>query len=198
MKGDAYRATRHIVLAWLVGKVRLTVELPPHRVKRLLAILDSITPDQKRVPVEKWHQLLGELRGMLIGIPVAKVKDSLASCKQHSGTRLITVSVSRSMSMPSATFDGSLKTSRAAQLASPRSYPRTLPLSVPLTLLELVWEECGIRNPGRRRGHRTTNYMTSCSYSQTRTRLRCLVPLPLIPPPSGSYHRNGACSSRLD
>jgi hypothetical protein len=39
---------------------------------RLLAILDSIAPDQKRVQVAKWHQLLGELHSIRIGIPGAK------------------------------------------------------------------------------------------------------------------------------
>jgi hypothetical protein len=71
-KGDAYWATRHIILGWLIDTVRLTIELPPHRVERLLAILASIAPDQKRIQVEKWHQLLGELRSMLLGIPGAK------------------------------------------------------------------------------------------------------------------------------
>jgi hypothetical protein len=49
LKGDAYWATRHIVLWWLVDTVRLTIGLPPHRVERLLALPASITPTQKRI-----------------------------------------------------------------------------------------------------------------------------------------------------
>jgi hypothetical protein len=71
-KGDACWSTRHIILGWLVDTVRLTIELPPHRVERLLAILASIAPTQKRIQVVKWHKLLGELRSMLLGLPGAK------------------------------------------------------------------------------------------------------------------------------
>jgi hypothetical protein len=52
--------------------VRLTIELPPHRVARLLELLASIAPTQKRIRVVQWHQLLGELRSMLLGIPGAQ------------------------------------------------------------------------------------------------------------------------------
>jgi hypothetical protein len=72
LKGDAFWATRHIILGWLVDTVRLTIELPPHRVARLLEILASIAPNQKRIRVTQWHQLLGELRSMLLGIPGAQ------------------------------------------------------------------------------------------------------------------------------
>jgi hypothetical protein len=69
----------------------------------------------------------------------AMVASSLVSRKQHSGTRLITMSVSRPLFMPSPmTLGGSINTLRAAQLASQGSYAKTLPLSVPLTLPELV------------------------------------------------------------
>jgi hypothetical protein len=52
-KGDACRATHHIVLSWLVDTVRLTIELPSHRVERLLTILDSsreVVPAPWRAP----------------------------------------------------------------------------------------------------------------------------------------------------
>jgi hypothetical protein len=64
LKGDACEATLHIVLGWLVDTVRLTIKVPPHRVERLLAILASIEPTQKRIQVVKWHQVMGELLGI--------------------------------------------------------------------------------------------------------------------------------------
>ena len=72
LKGDGYWATRHIILGWLIDTVRMTIELPPHRVERLLAILASIAPNQKRIQLSLWHQVLGELRSMLLGLPGAK------------------------------------------------------------------------------------------------------------------------------
>jgi hypothetical protein len=52
--------------------VRLAIENLPHPVERLLAILASNEPTQKRIQDVKWHQLLGKLRGILLGIPGAK------------------------------------------------------------------------------------------------------------------------------
>ena len=57
-----------IVLGWLIDTVRRTIELPPYRYARLLAILDSITPNQATTS-RQWQQLLGELRSMLQAIP---------------------------------------------------------------------------------------------------------------------------------
>jgi hypothetical protein len=64
-KGHACWATRHIILGW-------PIELPPHRVARLHAILDSISLTQKRVQVGKWHQLLGDVACWLASsVPMA-------------------------------------------------------------------------------------------------------------------------------
>jgi hypothetical protein len=57
------------VLGWLIDTVRQTIELPPHRVDRFLEILASVPPDQKCIALTKWHQLLGELRSMALGLP---------------------------------------------------------------------------------------------------------------------------------
>jgi hypothetical protein len=47
----------------------MTVELPQHRIDRLFELLDSITPTQRRVSVNKWEKLLGGLRSMVLAIP---------------------------------------------------------------------------------------------------------------------------------
>jgi hypothetical protein len=44
-------------------------QLAAHRLERLHALLDLISPPQKRVSVKKWHQLLGELRSMSPALP---------------------------------------------------------------------------------------------------------------------------------
>jgi hypothetical protein len=70
--GDAYWATRKMLLGWIIDTLRLTLELPLHRKERLLAILDEILPTQRRVSVKKWQQVLGELRSMAIALPGSK------------------------------------------------------------------------------------------------------------------------------
>jgi hypothetical protein len=44
-KGDAAWATRKIVLGWIIDTVRLTIELPAHRLTRLFDLLHSIPPN---------------------------------------------------------------------------------------------------------------------------------------------------------
>jgi hypothetical protein len=60
------------MLGWLIDTVQSTIALPKHRLDRLFAILDSIMPEQHRVSVQKWQQILGELRAMAIAIPGAR------------------------------------------------------------------------------------------------------------------------------
>jgi hypothetical protein len=71
-KGDARRSTTKQMLGWLINTVESTITLPPHRLERLFAILDSVPPEQHRVSVRKWQQMLGELRAMAIAIPGAR------------------------------------------------------------------------------------------------------------------------------
>ena len=68
-KGDAYWATRKIVLGWLIDTLSRTIELPRHRVDRLREILDSISVSQTTVSRRKWQQVLGELRSMALALP---------------------------------------------------------------------------------------------------------------------------------
>jgi hypothetical protein len=62
LKGDATCSTRKHILGWVVDTIKMTVELPPHRVERLFELLDSVSPRQRRASANKWGKLLGELR----------------------------------------------------------------------------------------------------------------------------------------
>ena len=68
LKGDAYLCTRKILLGWIIDCLRGTLELPPHRIARLLEIFASLKGKDKVTP-KAWHKVLGELRSMSIGIP---------------------------------------------------------------------------------------------------------------------------------
>ncbi|KAI2503277.1 adenylate kinase [Fragilaria crotonensis] len=64
LKGDAFWSTWKRILGWDIDTVSETLHLPPHRVARLQEILSWLRPPTKRLPVKRWHQLLGELRSM--------------------------------------------------------------------------------------------------------------------------------------
>jgi hypothetical protein len=68
-QGDAFWETRKLTLGWIINTIRMTLELPPHRKERLLAILGEIPSTQTRISVEKWQQILGEFRSMAIAVP---------------------------------------------------------------------------------------------------------------------------------
>jgi hypothetical protein len=53
LKGDATWSTRKTSLGWTVDTVRMTVELPQHRIDRLFELLDSIAPAQRHSSVKK-------------------------------------------------------------------------------------------------------------------------------------------------
>jgi hypothetical protein len=60
LQGDACWTTRKVILGWIIDTLKMTIELPQHRVDRLAEILESIPRTQKRVSVQKWQQVLGE------------------------------------------------------------------------------------------------------------------------------------------
>jgi hypothetical protein len=68
-KGDAYWATCKVVLGWLLDTIKMTIELPPHRLEHFHKVLDSLPRSNKRIALKKWHQVLGELRSMSLTIP---------------------------------------------------------------------------------------------------------------------------------
>jgi hypothetical protein len=71
-KGDAYWSTRKVILGWVVDTVQRTIELPPHRIQRLSALLDEFHPGQRTTSRRKWQQLLGELRSMALALPASR------------------------------------------------------------------------------------------------------------------------------
>jgi hypothetical protein len=72
LKGYATWAARNILLGGLLDTCAMTVQLPPHRAVCLFELLDSIAPKQRRTTVNKWQNLLGELRSMVLAIPGGK------------------------------------------------------------------------------------------------------------------------------
>ncbi|MGH7974087.1 MAG: hypothetical protein ACREBR_01075 [bacterium] len=69
LKGDGAWATDKVMLGWHIDSVQGTIALPPHRRERLEQILRSIHPNQHRIGLRTWQQVIGELRSMLLGIP---------------------------------------------------------------------------------------------------------------------------------
>ena len=59
--GDCSWLTFQIMLGWIVDSVNMTIALPPHRMARLKEIVHAIPCTQRRVGVDKWHKILGEL-----------------------------------------------------------------------------------------------------------------------------------------
>ena len=51
----------------------MTMSLPPHQDNGFKEILDEIPTNQKRIGVDKRHQVLGELSSMAIALPGARV-----------------------------------------------------------------------------------------------------------------------------
>jgi hypothetical protein len=74
----------------IIDTVLMTLELPPRRQQRLSALLDSIHPSQKRLSLNLWHRLLGELRSMSIALPGARGLFSAmqAAIRTHASGRL--------------------------------------------------------------------------------------------------------------
>ena len=69
LKGDAHWSTRKRILGWDIDTCSTTLHLPHHRMTRLREVLAWLLPPQRRLPVRKWHQLLGELRSMSPALP---------------------------------------------------------------------------------------------------------------------------------
>jgi hypothetical protein len=71
-KGDACWETRKKILGMIIDTVSMMLELPPRRQQRLSDLLNSIHPSQKRLSLNMWHKLWGELCSMSIALPCAR------------------------------------------------------------------------------------------------------------------------------
>jgi hypothetical protein len=69
LQGDANWSTCKTLLGWIVDTTAMTLSLPPRRLQRLADILNSIPRSQKRISIQRWHTVLGELRSMAMAIP---------------------------------------------------------------------------------------------------------------------------------
>jgi hypothetical protein len=68
-QGDASWHTIKEILGWVINTADMTLSPTPRRSARLLELLDSIPPTQRRISIRKWHRILGELRSMSIALP---------------------------------------------------------------------------------------------------------------------------------
>ena len=69
LKGDACWSSQKRILGWDLDTRDDTLRLPPHRLERLYEVLDWLQPPRKRLPIKRWHQILGELRSMAPALP---------------------------------------------------------------------------------------------------------------------------------
>jgi hypothetical protein len=69
LKGDGSWQTRKTILGWVIDSVQHTLELPPRRLLRLVSILDDLPRSKTRIATKSWHQILGELRSMVLAVP---------------------------------------------------------------------------------------------------------------------------------
>lgn len=131
IKGDGTWTTNKVMLGWEVDTINKTITLPPHRVERLQEILHAIRPDQRYVPTQQWHKLLGELRSMAIALPGAKGLFSiLQEAFRHEET-------SRKRLRLSATLHGFLDDFRALATdisQRPTRIAELVPDTIPATL----------------------------------------------------------------
>ena len=92
LKGDACWSTQKRILGWDVDTTSLTLHLPSHRMDRLREVLAWVQPPRKRLPIRKWHQLLGELRSMSPALPGTRGLFSvLQEALRHTDARRIRI-----------------------------------------------------------------------------------------------------------
>ena len=68
-KGDGSFTTVKVVLGWLIDTVAGTVELPPHRLERLMELLKAFPKSRVSCLKRELQHLVGELQSMIIAIP---------------------------------------------------------------------------------------------------------------------------------
>jgi hypothetical protein len=68
-KGDGSWQTTKTLLGWALDSVEQTIQLPPRRLLRLVAILDELPRSKTRITTKRWQQVVGELRSMVLAVP---------------------------------------------------------------------------------------------------------------------------------
>ena len=68
-KGDGFMCFLKTVLGWLIDTIAMTLRLTARRYARLQEILAELPRSRKRVSVQTWQKVLGELCSMAIAIP---------------------------------------------------------------------------------------------------------------------------------
>ena len=84
-KGDCSWDYVKVILGWEVNTKLGTINLPPHRVDRLLEILSQFPASKRRTTLKIWQKFVGELRSMALAVPGAR---GLFSQMQYALTNL--------------------------------------------------------------------------------------------------------------
>ena len=69
MSGECTWLTCQILLGWVIDTFNMTLSLPLHLENPFKEILDEILTIPKRIGVDKWHQVIGEICYMDISLP---------------------------------------------------------------------------------------------------------------------------------
>lgn len=72
LKGDGAWQTRKTLLGWAIDSLQQTIQLPPRRLHRLQGILEELPRSKTRIATNRWQQILGELRSMVLAVPGLK------------------------------------------------------------------------------------------------------------------------------
>jgi hypothetical protein len=69
LKGDGSWQTLKTLLGWVIDTILHTLQLPRHRLLRLVALLAELPRSKTRIATKRWQQILGELRSMVLAVP---------------------------------------------------------------------------------------------------------------------------------
>ena len=72
LTGDSTWTTCQVLLGWVIDTVNMRLSLYPHQGNRFKDIPEEVSSRHKRINVEKWQWVLGELRSMYIALPGAR------------------------------------------------------------------------------------------------------------------------------
>jgi hypothetical protein len=146
LKGNGAWETTKTMLGWVINSIAETLQLPPCRLLRLVAILDKLPRSKTRIATKRWQQIIGKLRSMVLAIPGLRGLFSLfQETLRHESQRQIRLTPS--MHDSSTTSAGSSVTCTPVPPNSAKSStPNPEPLA-PLMLPHLAWEASSLFLP---------------------------------------------------